>query len=106
MRFVFDVKREDLRRKARLVLGGHLIDALDQESYASTVQSLSIRLLLTIADKNGLEVMSGDVGNAFPNAYTKETIYTRAGVEFGERQGCVVKVVKALYGLSTSARRW
>ena len=50
--------------------------------------------------------MNGDVGNAFPNADTEEKIYTRAGIEFGERHGCVVEIVKALYGLSTSARRW
>ena len=50
--------------------------------------------------------MSGDVGNAFPNTYTKEKIYSRAGIEFGERHGCVIEVIKVLYGLSTSARQW
>ena len=104
--FVFDVKREDLRQKSRLVLGGHVIDSSDHESYASTVQYMYIRLLLTIAEKNQLKVMSGDVGNTFPNAYAKEKIYSRAGIEFGEGHGCIIEVVKALYGLSTSERRW
>ena len=27
-------------------------------------------------------------------------------MEFGERQGCIIEVIKALYGLSTSARQW
>ena len=106
LRFVFDVKQEDLRRKGRLVLGGHVIDSSEYENYASTVQSILIRLLLTIAEKNGLRVMSGDVGNVFPNADTQEKIYSRAGMEFGERQGCIIEVVKSLYGLSTSARHW
>ena len=27
-------------------------------------------------------------------------------MEFGERKGCVIEIINALYGLSTSARRW
>ena len=97
LRFVFHVKRQDLRRKYLLVLGGHAIDLSDHESYASTVQYMSIRFLLTIAEKNQLKVMSGDVGNTFPNAYTKEKIYSRAGIEFGEGHGCIIQIVKAIY---------
>lgn len=78
-------------------MGDHVIDSSAHESYASTVQYMSIRLLLTIAEKNQLKVMSGDFGNAFPNAYTKEKIYGRAGIEFGEGHGCITEVVTALY---------
>ena len=34
---IFDVKQEDLRRKARLVAGGHVVDSSMYESYSSVV---------------------------------------------------------------------
>ena len=34
----FDIKKEDLMHKARLVVGGHVIDASDHMTYTSTVQ--------------------------------------------------------------------
>ena len=72
MRLMFDVKKEDLRRKARLVVGGHVLDSSHLESCSSVVQSISVRMLLTIAAKKKLKVASGDVGNAFPHADTME----------------------------------
>ena len=102
---VFDVK-QDLRRKARLVAGGHLIDPLDHEVYSSTVKGISVRLLQVIAHKEKYEILCGDVGNAFPTAYTNEKIYAIAGKEFGARAGRVIIIVKALYGLATSGERW
>ena len=105
LRMVFDVK-SDLRRKARLVVGGHVIDASHLNSYASVVKGQSVRLLQVIADANGLDCLCGDVSNAFVNAYTNEKIYCRAGPEFGDREGCIVIIDKALYGLVTSAERW
>ena len=74
MHFLFDIKQEDLRIKAWLFLGGHVIDPSEHLNYASTVQYFSTRLLLTIVDNNWLKVMSGDVGNKFPNANTKENL--------------------------------
>ena len=105
LRLIFAVK-QDGRRKARLVAGGHVIDASDVPTYASVVQSLSTRLLHLIADKNRLYRLCGDVGNAFVNAYTNEKVYCRAGPEFGDREGCWVIIRKALYGLKSSAERW
>ena len=39
---IFDVKQEDLRRKARLVAGGYVVDATIYESYSSVVQTRTI----------------------------------------------------------------
>eukprot|EP00957_Ditylum_brightwellii_P092745 7061908-Ditylum_brightwellii.AAC.1 len=44
LHMVFNCK-QDLRRKARLVAGGHLIDLLDNEVYSSTVKGISVKLL-------------------------------------------------------------
>jgi len=42
MHMIFDVKREDLRHKSRLVIGGHMIDSSKHSTYSSTVQDISI----------------------------------------------------------------
>ena len=104
LRMIFDVKKEDLRRKARHVVGGHEIDSDHLEAYSSVVQSMSVRILLTLAHKHKLKVMSGDVGNAFPNAPTKEKVHAVAGEKFGERMGCLVEIIKTSYGMSTASR--
>ena len=106
LRMIFDVKQEDLRRKARMVAGGHVINATMYESYASVVQIRTIRLLETIAMNEDLKFMTGDIGNAFVQAFTNEKVYSIAGQEFGKKKGCTIVIKKALYGLSTSARQW
>jgi hypothetical protein len=60
---IFSVKH-DLRRKSRLVAGGHLIDALDLDIYSSTVKSISVKLLHVISHKQKLTQLCGDIGNA------------------------------------------
>jgi hypothetical protein len=89
------------------VCGGHVIKT-DLNTYASTVKSLtSVQLINLIATANKLEVLCGDVGNAFVNAYTREKVFTTAGPEFGsEWIGKHLIIVKALYGMQTSAKRW
>jgi hypothetical protein len=42
--------------------------------YASTIKMLSICLLHVIAIANKLEILCGDVGNAFVNAYMNEKV--------------------------------
>ena len=106
LRMIFDVKSEDLRRKARMVAGGHVVDATMFESYASVVHTRSIRLLMTVAVNHNIPFVTGDIGNAFVQAKTKEKIYSIAGKEFGQKQGCILILQKALYGLATSARAW
>ena len=76
---IFDIKQEDLRRKARLVAGGHVVESSMYESYSSVVQQRSIRLLETIALNESLSFVTGDIGNAFVHADTKEKVYTIAG---------------------------
>ena len=103
---IFDVK-QDLRRKARLVAGGHLVDSLDNDVYSSTVKGISVRLLHVIAHKQNLDLLCGDVGNAYVNAYLNEKVYSRCGPEFGEDLvGRILIIKKALYGLRTSSERW
>ena len=95
---VYAVKH-DGRHKARLVAGGHLTDTPIDSVYSSVVSLRGIRILTFIAELNDLEVWCTDVGNAYLESYTKEKVYIIAGPEFGEHEGHVLIIQKALYGL-------
>ena len=109
LRMIFDVK-VDLRRKARIVIGGHVVDSSRNKVYPSTMKSVSARILMKILAENNLDVMTGDIGNAYLNTNTQENIYTHAGTEFElvgiMSEGNLLEVIKALYGLPTSRNRW
>ncbi|MGH7955311.1 MAG: reverse transcriptase domain-containing protein, partial [Gloeomargaritales cyanobacterium] len=105
LRMIFTIK-PDLRHKARLVVGGHVTDASAYDTYASTLSTVNIRLLMHLAVKNKLNIISGDIGNAYLNASTKEKVYSTAGMEFGDLCGKKVIIRKALYGLKSSANAW
>ena len=82
------------------------MDLVDTTVYSTTVKSISVKLLHVIAHKHNLKQLCGDVGNAYVNAYTAERVYAIAGPEFGEKEGSVVIVRKALYGLKSSSSQW
>jgi len=105
LHFVYEIKC-DLRHKARLVCNGAQVDPRGLATRATVVKGISVRLLDLIADAQDLQVVCGDIGNAFIQAYTNEKIYTRVGSEFGDRAGSIALIVRALYGLTTSAERF
>ena len=82
LHLIFAVKT-DLCRKARLVIGGHVTDASMYDCYASTVKTENIRLLMHQLVMSRYNLLAEDIGNTYVNAYTKEKIYSRAGIEFG-----------------------
>lgn len=102
---IFDIK-STLQRKARFVAGGHLTDPPKESVFSSVVSRDSVRIAFTYAALNGLDILAGDVQNAYLNAPTKEKCWFKAGKEFGSRAGRPVKIVRALYGLRSSAARW
>ncbi len=102
LRMIFTVK-PDLRRKSRMVLGGHKVNSSEYNCHSSVVQLNSIRLLNVIAKSQNLECLAGDIGNAYLNAETKEKIFVRCGPEFGPKlEGRIAILRKALYGLKSS----
>jgi hypothetical protein len=58
--------------------------------------------MFTITTLNDLDLLAGDVQNAYINAKTAEKVYTIAGPEFGSDQGRPAVIVRALYGLKSS----
>ena len=100
---IWDVKLgENFRRKARLVAGGHMTETPPTLTYSSVVSRESVRLALTIAALNGLEILACDIQNAYLTAKCRERIYTIAGPEFGTEEGTLFIVKQALYGLKSS----
>jgi Reverse transcriptase (RNA-dependent DNA polymerase) len=100
---IFDVKMgENFRRKARFVAGGHTTEVPSTLTYASVVSRDSVRIALTIAALNGLQVLACDIQNAYLTADCREKIWTRAGPEFGSEAGTVFLIKKALYGLKSA----
>ena len=99
---IFDVKMEDFRRKARFVAGGHMTKAPPVMTYASVVSRETVRIALTIAALNGLEVKCDDVLNAYITAPCTEKIWTVLGKEFGSDERKRAIIVRALYGLKSS----
>ena len=105
---IFDVKF-DLTRKARLVAGGHRNKDVPAHTTYSTVASReSVRIGFLVAALNGLDILAGDIGNAYLNAPNREKIHVKCGPElFGpSNAGRYAVVVRALYGLKSAAAAW
>ena len=85
---VFDVKMEsNFRHKARLVAGGHMTETSNVPTYASVISQETVRISLTYAVLNDLEVKGSDIKNDYLTALCEEKIYTWLGPEFGPDEG-------------------
>ncbi len=62
--------------------GGHQTKATATITYASVVSRETVRLALTIASLNDLEVKVGDVLNAYITTPVKEKVWTILGPGF------------------------
>ncbi len=102
---IFAVKH-DGRHKARLVADGHLTDIPVESVYSGVVSLRGLRLVIFLAELNDLEIWATDIGNAYLEALTTETVYIIAGPEFGDLEGHILVIYKALYGLRSSGKRW
>ncbi|KAI2494181.1 Reverse transcriptase (RNA-dependent DNA polymerase) [Fragilaria crotonensis] len=99
----------DFTRKARFVAGGHTTDTPSSITYSSMVSRDSMRLVFHIAGLNDLDVLAGDVTNAYHhlNAKCREKIcWFEGGIETGEDRGKVLIITRALYGLKSSGAAW
>ena len=63
-----------------------------------------MRIALLLAALHGVEVKSCDIHNAYLSADCLEKLYTVAGAEFGEEQGTVMIIRRALYGIRSSGK--
>ena len=99
---IFDVKLgENFRRKARIVADGHKTKPHIQ-AHSTVVSRDSVRICLTLAALNDLELLSEDVESAYLSAPCREKVWLKAGPEFGKLEGRTLIVQKALYELKSS----
>ena len=89
----------DLRKHARLVVGGNWTTLEKDDIYSGVVGMDTVRTGLFLGELNGLKCYAGDISSAYLHGITKEKIYIIAGPEFGENEGCIMIIYKSLYGL-------
>jgi hypothetical protein len=59
-----------------------------------------------LSELNGLNLWATDIGNAYLEARTSELLFIVAGPEFGDLEGHMLGIYKALYGLRSSGLHW
>ena len=79
---IFDVKM-DFTRKARWVLDGHRILNPSYPTFVSVVSRESIRISLTYAVLNGLNIYAADIQSVYLQAPSSEKYYIIYRKEFG-----------------------
>jgi Reverse transcriptase (RNA-dependent DNA polymerase) len=97
---IFDVKH-DGKNNARLV-DGHLTNIPLDSVYSGVVGLRGFHLVLLLAELNHLNIWATDIGNAYLEAYTSVKVYIITGLEFKDREGHILVISKALYGLQSS----
>ncbi len=85
---------------------GHLTDIPIDSVHSGVVSLRGFRLVVFLAELNGLEPWATDISSAHLMAETKEKVCIIAGPEFGPLQGHLLLIHKALYGLKSSGLRW
>ena len=117
VRWVYDIKLEtDMetikRYKARLVARGFTqrygVDY--DEIFAPTMNVKSMRILLALAAREGIEVQQYDVSNAFLHASLDKDVYIEQPSGYDDprypRDKYVIKLKRAMYGLKNAGRAW
>lgn len=101
---IFDVKM-DFTRKARWVKDGHRTPDPESSSYAGVVSRESVRIALTYAALNDIDILAADIRNAYLQAPSSEKHYIICGAEFGlEHVGKKALIRRALYGGKVAGR--
>jgi hypothetical protein len=111
---VFKLKRDEagtiVKHKARLVARGFLQqEGVDfDDAFAPVAQMESVRLILVLAAQEGWRVHHMDVNSAFLNGDLKEEVYVHQppGFAIPGKEGKVLRLRKALYGLWQAPRAW
>ena len=111
-RWVYKVKRDAegqvSRYKARLVAKGYNqqygIDFHD--TFAPVLKYKTLRIMIVLALHYDMCMEQLDVKTAFLNASVKENIYIEVPEGMSVKSGCVLKLLKALYGIKQAPREW
>ena len=101
---IWDVKM-DFTRKARWVLDGHKTPSVTGSTFAGVVSRDSVRIALTYAALNELQVCAADIRSAYLQAPSSQKDYVICGPEFGlENVGKPALIHRAVYGGKSAGR--
>ena len=89
-----------------MVALGDMTPEPEELVYSSVATLCSLHIVVFLAELNGLNLMQGDIGNAYLESYTQEKVYFIVGPEFGQDAGHTFINDKALYGLCSSGQRF
>jgi hypothetical protein len=114
LKWVYKANKNDMgiitKHKARLVAKGYVQhQGVDFEDvFALVAQLESVRLLLALATSEGWIVHHMDVKSAFLNDVLKEEVYVTQppGFVVTGKEGKLLRLVKALYGLRQAPYAW
>jgi transposase InsO family protein len=104
-----DAEGDIIKYKARLVAKGYSqVPGVDfEETYAPVGRTTSLRILLTIAATQDLEILQADVEGAYLNGNLDVDIYMEYPEGVKPKKGCDgLLLKKSLYGLKQSGRTW
>jgi hypothetical protein len=73
---VYDVEHDGRHTKARLVPDGHLTDIPLDSVYSGIVSLQGFRLILFLAELNGLQLWATDIGIVYLEAYVQNSVYS------------------------------
>jgi hypothetical protein len=102
--YKFDKDGYFYRFKARLVVRSDLQQPYG-DTYAATLAARTFRALIAIANQFSLELLQYDVPNAFLHATLNRKLYAEIPAGF-EKDGELLQVLRALYGLKESPLLW
>ena len=91
--------KHDGRHKARMVADGYLTDVSLESVYSGVFSLRGLIIVLFLAEINNLNTWATDIGNVYLKSNTKEKVCIIAGKEFGNLEGHLLIIKKALYGL-------
>ena len=95
-KIIFNVNMEDLRYKSHYIAQGCVTELPSTITYASVISRASVKITLTVAALNALEVKAGDIQNAYLIAPNTEKTWTTCMPEFGADNGKKALIVKAV----------
>jgi hypothetical protein len=104
-----DAEGDIIKYKARLVAKGYSqVPGVDfEETYAPVGRTTSLRILLTIAATQDLEILQAELEGAYLNGNLDVGIYMDYPEVVKPKKGCDgLLLKKSLYGLKQSGRTW